>query len=147
VGPNLRTTCTTAVLKHRAHQNRPTRRCLLQDLPARFGVTILISLVAHPELNPIEMVWETVKTSLKRADITISVATHLSVTEVEFVKITVEVWAWYEDHVIKAETNCRAVDAMCAEVEAALADDRRDDEVEGSDLGRDSDGEGTEMSE
>jgi len=44
------------VLKQRADQNRPTSRYLVQDLAARFGVTILISPVVHPELNPIEMV-------------------------------------------------------------------------------------------
>jgi len=113
VGPNLRTTCTPAVLKQRAHQNRPTPRCLLHDLPARFGVTILISLVAHPELNPIEMVWGMVKTSLKRADITFSVAKLLSMTEVEFVKITVEVLAWYEDHVIQAENQSGRRSYVC----------------------------------
>ena len=116
-------------------------------MATRFRVTILISPLAHPELNPIEMVWETVKMSLKRANVTFSVATLRSMAEVEFVKITGEVWAWYEEHAIKAETYYRAVDAVCAEVEAEFADDRDDDEVEGSDLGGDSEGEGGDMSE
>ena len=108
-GPNWRTTCTRAVLKQRADENRPAPRYLVQDLAARFGVTILISPVAHPELNPIEMVWGTVKMSLKRANVTFSVATPRSMAEVEFVNITGEVWARYEDHSIKAETYYRAV--------------------------------------
>jgi len=93
------------------------------------------------------MVWGTVKVSLKRANATFSVATLRSMAEVEFVKITGEVWALYEDHAIKAETYYRAVDAVCAEEEAAFADDQEDDEVKGSDLGGDSEGEGGDMSE
>jgi len=119
----------------------------VQDLAARFGVAILISPVAHPELNPIEMVWGTVKMSLKRANVTFSVATPRSMAEVEFVNITGEVWARYEDHSITAETYYRAVEAVCAEVEAAFADDRDDDEVEGCDLGGDSAGEVGDISE
>jgi len=84
-GPNWRTTCTWVVLKLRADENRPTPRYLVQDLAARFRVTILISPVAHPELNPIEMAWGTVKMSLKRANVTFSVATLRSMAEVEFV--------------------------------------------------------------
>jgi len=85
-GPNWRTTCKRAVLKQRADQNRPTQRYLVQNLAARFGVTILISSVAHPELNPIEMVWGAVKMSLKRPNVTFSIATLRSMVEVEFVK-------------------------------------------------------------
>jgi len=102
------------VLKQRADENRPTPRYLVQDLAARFGVTILISTVAHPEINPIEMAWGTVKMSLKWANVTFSVATVRSMAEVEFVKITGEVWALYDDHSIKAETYYRAVDAVYA---------------------------------
>jgi len=73
------------VLKQRADENGPTPRYLVQDLAARFRVMILISPVAHPELNPIEMAWGTVKMSLKRANVTFSIATLRSMAEVEFV--------------------------------------------------------------
>lgn len=39
-----------------ADKTCPAPRCLVQDLAARFDVTILLSPVAHPDLNPIEMV-------------------------------------------------------------------------------------------
>jgi len=146
-GPSWRTNCTRAVLKQRADENRPTLRYLVQDLAARFGVTILISPVSHPKLNPLEMVWGTVEMSLKRANVTLSVATLPSMAEVEFAKVTGEVWARCEDSSIKAETYDRAFDDVCAEVEAAFADDRDDDEVEGCDLGGDSAGEEGDMSE
>jgi len=93
------------------------------------------------------MVWETVKMSLKRANVTFSIVALRSMAEFEFVRITGEVWARYQEHAIKAETCYRAVAALCAEVEAAFADDRDDDKVEGSDLGGDSEGEGGDMSE
>jgi len=131
-GPQWRTTCTRAVLKKRADENRPSPRYLVQDLAARFDVSVLISPVAHPELNPIEMVWGTVKMALKRANTSFSLATLRSMAEVEFVKITAMVWAKYEDHAIKQETYYRAVDEVCAEVEAAFNGDKDDDEVEGS---------------
>jgi len=63
------------VLKQSTDENRPTPRYLVQDVVARFGVSTLISPVAHSELNPIEMERGTVKLFLKRANITFSVAT------------------------------------------------------------------------
>jgi len=57
--------------------------------------------------------------SLKRANVTFSIATLRSMAEVEFVKIAGEVLARYEEHAIKAETYYLAVDGVCAEVEAA----------------------------
>ena len=63
------------MLKQSTDENRPAPRYLVQDVVARFGVSTLISPVAHSELNPIEMEWETVKMFLKRANITFSVAT------------------------------------------------------------------------
>jgi len=85
--------------------------------------------------------------SLKRANVTFSVATLRSMAEVEFVKITGKVWARYVDHSIKDETHYMAFDAVCAKVEAAFSDDRDDEKVEGCDLGGDSAGAEGDMSE
>jgi len=43
-------------LLEQAAKNRPGLRYLVQDLAKDFGISILISPVAHPELKPIEMV-------------------------------------------------------------------------------------------
>eukprot|EP00170_Pyropia_yezoensis_P002344 contig_9826_g2348 len=64
-GADWRQTKTRVQLKKHADDNRPAPRYLVQYLAARFNVAILISPVAHPELNPIEMVWGTTKMALK----------------------------------------------------------------------------------
>ena len=143
-GPQWRTTCTRAVLKKRADENRPIPHYLVQDLTARFDMSVLISPVAHPELNPIEMGWGTVKMALKRANTSFSLATLRHTAEVEFVKITAKVWDKYEDHPIKQATYYRADDEVCAEVEAAFNGDKDDDEVEGSMDGDSEDESGSE---
>jgi len=63
-----------AEMKWEADKHRPAPRYEVQDLARRFNVNILISPVAHPELNPIEMVWGTVKMALKRANINFTMA-------------------------------------------------------------------------
>ena len=83
-GPGWRTTFTREVLKKRAEENRPRPSYLVQDLAARFGVSILISPVAHPELNPIEMIWGTVKMALKRVTLTFSFALLRGLSGAEF---------------------------------------------------------------
>jgi len=143
-GPHWRNTCTRAVLKSRAVENRPSPRYLVQDMAARFDVLLLISPVAHPELNPIEMVWGTVKMALKRANTSFSLVTLRSMAEVEFVTITAEVSNKYEDHAIEQETYDGAVDEVCAEVEAAFNGEKDDDEVEGSMDGDSEDESGSE---
>jgi len=135
------------MLKKRAEENRPRPRYLVQDLAERFGVSILSSSVAHPELNPIEMVWGTVEMALKRANPAFSLATLRSLAEAEFEEITAEVWARSEDHAIKAESYYRAVDEVRTDAEAAFNGDRDDDEVDGGDVGVASDAEEDAMSE
>jgi len=55
-----------------ASNNRPTPTFLVQDVAEKFGVTVLIFPVAHPELNPIEMVWGTVKVALCKFNVSFS---------------------------------------------------------------------------
>jgi len=52
-------------MRAQAAKHRPTPRYLVQDLAEEFDVSIIFSPVAHPELNPIEMVWGTVKDALR----------------------------------------------------------------------------------
>ena len=127
-GPEWQTTCTREVLKKRAEENRPRPSYLIQDLAARLGVSILISPEAHPELNPIEMIWGTFKMALKRVNLTFSLALLRGLAGAEFEKISAELWARYEDHAINVENYYRAVD-VCTDVEAAFNGDRDDEEV------------------
>lgn len=94
---------TRAEMKGEADSERPAPRFLVQDLAFCFGVTILVSPVAHPELNPIEMVWGTVKMALRRACIDVSLAHLQEHAQIECQRGTAEIWARYEDHAIKME--------------------------------------------
>ena len=87
-GTDWRVDRTRAELKEEADKNRPAPRFLVQDLARRFDVTILISPVAHPELNPIEIVWDTVKAALRHANTTISPARWQQLVNREFERIT-----------------------------------------------------------
>ena len=90
-----------AEMKTVADENEPAPRFLVQQLAARFGVSVLISPVAHPDLNPIEMVWGTVEMALKRGNTRFTLSALKDLVAQEFDKITPAVWAKYEDHAIK----------------------------------------------
>ena len=51
-------------------KQRTTPCYLVQDLAAEFDVSVIFSPVAHPELNPIELVRATVKIALRKANVT-----------------------------------------------------------------------------
>lgn len=48
-----------------AEKHRPAPRCEGRDLARRFIAYMRILPIAHPELNPIELVWGTVKMDLQ----------------------------------------------------------------------------------
>ena len=98
----------------------PTPRYLVQDLAAGVYVSVIFSPVAHPELNPIEMVWATVKVSLRRANVTFTTSRLQELVNIEFAKISAEAWGRYEDHTIGMENHYMEVAAMRAEVEGRL---------------------------
>eukprot|EP00170_Pyropia_yezoensis_P000819 contig_3773_g821 len=112
---------TRAEMKEQADKHRPAPRFLEQDLAAQFDVTILIYPVALPELNPIEMVWGTVKAALQRTNIDFSLTRLKELVEMEFVRITPEVWGRYEDHAVKMEDYYWTV-ASANETEEAATD-------------------------
>jgi len=108
-------------MKAEADKHRPAPRYQVQDLARRFNVKILISPVAHPELNPIEIVWGTVKMALKRANVDFTIAALKASVDIEFAKITADVWCRYEDHAIKMEERYRDVGVKREEVEAVFS--------------------------
>lgn len=107
---------TKAQTKREADQHRPAPRYEEQDLTRRINVHILISLIARPELNPIEMVWGIVKKALKRANVSYSMAKLKALVEIEFAKITADVWCRYEDRAMMMEKWYQDVGAMRDEV-------------------------------
>jgi len=111
---------TMADMEAEADKHRPAPRYQVQDLARRFNVKNLISPVDRPELNPIEIVWKTVKMALKRANVEFTMAALKSLVDNEFAKITANVWCRYEDHAINMEEWYCHVEPMREEVEAAF---------------------------
>ena len=121
-----------------ADENKPAARFLVQQLAARFGVSVLISPVAHPDLNPVEMIWGTVKMALQRGNTRFTLLALKDHVTKEFDKITRAVRAKYEDHAIKRADIYRGLDAWRDEVEGDLEEQERDWEaVENDELNSD----------
>jgi len=80
-----RQSVTVKQMYEQASNNRPTLRFLFQDV-AENVVSVFISPVAHPELNPIEMVWGRVKVALRMSNVTFSLARLEELAAVEFAK-------------------------------------------------------------
>jgi len=136
-----RQSMTVKQMYEQASNNRPTPRFIVQDLAEKFGVSVLISPVAHPELSPIEMVWGTVKVALRRCNVLFSLARLEELEAVEFAKISAEVWARYEDHAIGMEDYYSEVPRMREEVEKRLDEQAIElEEAEGDGVNKESDG-------
>eukprot|EP00170_Pyropia_yezoensis_P001944 contig_8333_g1948 len=117
-----------SLIRVQAAKDRPAPRYLVQNLAARFGVSILIFPVAHLELNPIEMVRETVKMTAKRGNVDFNLTPLKALVEAEFEKITADVWPRYEGHAIGVEEYYRSVDETSAEVKEAFKGEQDEDE-------------------
>jgi len=91
---------TRAEMKAVADKNKTAPKFLVQQLAA---LLVLISPVAHPDLNPIEMVWGTVEMALKRDNTRFTPSALKDPVAKDCDKITPAVRAKYEDHAIKRE--------------------------------------------
>ena len=103
-----------------ARQKLPTPRYLVQDLARQFDVAILSSPVAHQELNPIEMVWATIKGALRPEYVDLSMSRLQDLVDQEFKHITAEAWCRYEDHAINMEDYYRGLQEVAAQIEEEL---------------------------
>jgi len=126
---------TVPELREQAVGHRPTPRYLAQVLAAGFDVSVICSAVAHPELNPIEMVWATVKVALRKFNVTLTTSRLQELLNIEFAEISTEAWGRYADHEIGMENHYMEVAAMRAEVEGRLVTQEIEmDAVEGEDV-------------
>jgi len=115
--PTWRQAETVAQMRAQAAKHRPTSRYLVRDLAEEFDVSVIFSHVAHPELNPIEMVWGTLKVALRYANVTFKLTRLQELVDVEFNKMSAAIWEKYEDHAISMEDYYMDMAAMRAEVE------------------------------
>jgi len=118
-------------LFEQAAKNRPAPRYLVQDLAKYFWISILILPVAHPELNPIEMVWGTVKMALKWANIDFTLTALKALAAEQFAKISAEECLKHELHAIKMEDNYWAVGEVSVAVEEAFGEEQLEVESRG----------------
>lgn len=86
-----------------ADEYEPAPRFFVRDLAAAFGVSVLMSPVAHPDLNPIEVVCGLLKMALKRGNPRFISSSLKDAVAKKFDKITLEAGAKYEDHAIRVE--------------------------------------------
>jgi len=129
--PTWRQAKTVAHVRAQAAKHRPTPRYLVQDLAEEFDVSIISCPVAHPELNPIEMVWGTVKVALRYANVAFNLTRLQELVDVEFNKMSAAIWAKNEDHAISMEDHFMDIAAMRVEVEDRA--DEMDIELEDAD--------------
>jgi len=101
-------------------KHRPTPRYLVQVLAAGFGVSVIFSPDAHPELNTIEMVWAIVNVAVLKANVTFTTSRLQELKNIEFAEIWAEAWGVYEDSGIGMENQYMEVAAMRVEVEGRL---------------------------
>ena len=86
-----------------ANHLKPAPKYRAQEIADKFGVSILFLPIAHPELNPIEMVWGKVKSICSSRNKEKKLSILEEVAKEEFSKIDEAAWKKYEDHVIKVE--------------------------------------------
>lgn len=102
---------TVLELKELCSYVSPLREHEVVRLGQRFGIKVIFSPVAHPELNPIEKIWAYVKNIVEQRNGAVEFQDRAGFTMTElrkhidyaFNKVTVELWRNTEDEVIKRE--------------------------------------------
>lgn len=76
---------------------------------------ILFLPVAHPELNPIEMVWGIIKRKIAECNLTFNLNAVEDETRTQISNITAATFQNYENHSLKEEDRYRQIDAPSQE--------------------------------
>ena len=80
-----------------------------------FKLKVLFLPVAHPELNPIEMVWGIIKRKVAEHNLTFNLNAVEHETETQLANITAATSQNYENHSMKEEEKYRKIDATSQE--------------------------------
>lgn len=86
-------------------QNKPKPKFMAQELAKKFDCDVLLLPAAHPELNPIEMIWANVKTYVANHNVQFSLADLERLAKECFSQIDAEEWRKYVAHCIQVEDN------------------------------------------
>ena len=76
-------------------------------MDGEFEIKILFLPIAHPELNPIEMVWGCVKSAVSKANYRFRLSDVENMTRLELEKFTADQFGKYVAHVLKEESKYR----------------------------------------
>lgn len=87
-------------------QNKDQHKTYKFDfLLQQHGHTVLRLPPYHPDLNPIELIWATIKNAVAKLNVTFKLDDVSRLAQIEFAKITPVEWKKRCDHVIKIEDN------------------------------------------
>lgn len=113
----------------------------IDSILAAAGHSILRLPPYHPDLNPIEMIWATVKSHIKRKNVKFTVESVKTLAVQKFSEITVDDWKSRCAHVKKTEEEYMVSEGMMDEVSERLVinlnNGQSDSESECSEVGRD----------
>ena len=95
-------------LLHHARKIYPTPKYKIQKIADKFetetfSIKILLLPVAHPELNPIEMVWTFVKQSAASCNLKFNLSAIEELTREQILKVTPELFNKYYIHACREE--------------------------------------------
>ena len=90
----------------------PPKKYLVQELADKFSsrqfhIKIIFLPVAHPELNPIEMIWGTVKRAVSSANSNFKLSQVKELTRHELARYNASTFKRFVQHVINVENNFR----------------------------------------
>ena len=94
---------TNAAMLEEAKRIKPPARYLCQDLADQYGIAIIFLPVAHPELNPVELLWAQVKSKCAKGNQEMKLAKLEKAAEQHFASFTPDDWEKLESHVIEIE--------------------------------------------
>ena len=86
-----------------ARENKPKPSLMVQDIGKRYNIEFLSLMVAHPELNLIEMVWSCIKRKCATRNLNFRLAEVENIAREEMAKITSTEFCGYERHVMGIE--------------------------------------------
>ncbi|XP_047000502.1 uncharacterized protein LOC124616242 [Schistocerca americana] len=114
--------------------NKPTKIYTVDKLLAHYGHSVLCLPPYHPEINPIEMVWATVKNWVATKNVPFKLEDVWKLAEEKFFYITVHKWEAVCRHVEDVEETyanqeklADKLEEMVIEIRASDTDDTSDD--------------------
>ena len=87
---------------------KPAPKYRAQEIADKFGIAISFLPIAHPELNPIEMVWGKAKSRCASRSKEMKLSILEDAAKEEFQKVDGAAWRKHEDHATEAEDGCIA---------------------------------------